>query len=268
MNAYYIHDGRNELGPFTLDVLKEQKLTRSTPIRLLGSDKWMPAERLAPIKELVVPRKIKKPQDVIPAVKEHFVDLQQRKPLALYGGLLCLALLIGISIYSITNKETKIPVVAAELTPKPQSAPQAAPIAEIPKTKDTVESKPPVVVEDKAKITRSRWSKLISATNSNYGIGFLGGIKDLSVIVSNRTDFPLDMAIVKVTYIKAGGGVWKTVPVTLYNIPAHDSKEYALADVNRGKKVKVSIQKIVSKKMNFSYTEGQKIRNSEDPYVL
>ena len=266
MSAYYIHDGRNEIGPFTLDLLKQQKLTRNTPIRQLGSDNWMPAERLAPIKELVVPRKIKKPKDVIPAVKEHFTDLKQRKPHVLYGALLCLSLLAGISIFSISTKASKQPTV--EIPSQPQLAvTQTAPLEEIPSPKKEEEKKAPVVVVDKAKTTRSRWAKLISATNSNYGIGFLGGIKDLSIIANNRTDYPIDMMVVKVTYIKAGGGVWKTVPVTIHNIPAHDSKEHSMPDVNRGKKVKVSIQKVVSKKMNFSYTEGQKIRNPEDPYV-
>jgi hypothetical protein len=87
-------------------------------------------------------------------------------------------------------------------------------------------------------------------------------------MVTNRTDFPIDMAVVKVTYIKAGGGIWKTVPVTIYNIPPHDSKEHAMPDVSRGKKVKVTIQKIISKKMNFSYTEGQKRGSPDDPYVM
>lgn len=267
MSAYYIHDGLNEIGPFTIDLLKKQKLTRSTPIRQLGSDNWMPAERLAPIKELVVPRKIKKPKDVIPAVKEHYADLKQRKPRVLYGSLLCFALLAGISIFSVTTKSTKQLVIEAPAKPQVAMV-QAAPLVEIDPPKKEEEKVAPLVVEDKAKTSRSRWNKLISATNSNYGIGFLGGIKDLSVTVNNRTDYPIDMAVVKVTYIKAGGGVWKTVPVTLYNIPAHDTKEHAMPDVNRGKKVKVSIQKIISKKMNFSYTEGQKIRNPEDPYVL
>jgi hypothetical protein len=38
-------------------------------------------------------------------------------------------------------------------------------------------------------------------------------------------------------------------------------------DVGRGKKVTISLQKIISKKMKFSYTDGKKITNHEDPYV-
>ena len=266
MSAYYIHDGRNEIGPFTIDLLKKQKLTRNTPIRKLGTDHWMPAERLAPLKEMVVPRKIRRPKDILPAAKEHFQHLQQRKPVLLYSIFLLIALVAGVSIYSVAKKNT----AAVALDPVVSSLPVATfqPVAEKPLPPKVEAAAPPVVKEDKAKITRQRWNKLIAATNSNYGIGFLGGIKDLSVVATNRTDFPIDRVVVNVTYIKANGSVWKTVPVTVTGIPAHDSKEQSVPDVGRGKKVKVSIQKVISKKMNFSYTQGQKVRNPDDPYVM
>jgi hypothetical protein len=74
--------------------------------------------------------------------------------------------------------------------------------------------------------------------------------------------------VAKITYIKSNGSIWKTKLITIYGVPAHDSKEQSVPDVGRGKKVKVSIQKIVSKKMKFSYTEGQKIKSPDDPYVI
>lgn len=268
MSAYYLHDGRNEIGPFTIDLLKQQKLTRSTPIRKLGTDSWMPAERLAPLKELVVPRKIRRPKDVIPAVKEHFTDLHQRKPRTLYAFLFLFFLVAGVSIYTVTRiiiiKEPVSTVAAPQLTVT-SKPPAVEVVAQGPSKPDEA---PAPVAEDKAKITRQRWNKLISASNSNYGIGFLGGIKDLSVVLTNRTDFPIDLAIVKVSYLKPNGSVWKTIPVTLRNVPPHDSKEHPMPDVSRGKKVKVTIQKIVSKQMNFQYTEGQKRANADDPYVM
>lgn len=265
MSAYYIHDGRNEIGPFTIDLLKKQKLTRNTPIRKFGTETWMPAERLAPLKEVVMPRKIQRPKDILPAAKEHFHYWHERKPMLLYTLFFIIGLLIAITIYSVVVPKLEKPAAPAVVS-SPQTTVAAPPVkAELPETKPAVL---PVVVEDKAKTTRQRWRKLIAAANSNYGIGFLGGIKDLSVIISNRTDYPIDQAIAKITYIKANGSVWKTKLVTITNIPAHDSKEQPVEDVGRGKKVKVSIYKILSRKMKFNYTEGQKITNPEDPYVM
>ncbi|HEX8315188.1 MAG TPA: DUF4339 domain-containing protein [Flavisolibacter sp.] len=267
MSTYYIHDGRNEVGPFSIDLLKKQKLTRNTPIRQMGTDNWMPAEKLAPLKGVVTPGKIKRPQDIVPVIKDRVAYLKERRPKVLYGSLFLIALIAGVSLYTVTKTEAK--ALSPVVVPRPSEivarySTQSTPTVVVLKE----EKKPPVVAEDKAKATRLRWNKLIHAANSNYGIGFLGGIKDLSVVITNRTDYPIDEAVAKITYIKSNGSIWKTKLITIYGVPAHDSKEQSVPDVGRGKKVKVSIQKIVSKKMKFSYTEGQKIKSPDDPYVI
>jgi GYF domain 2 len=273
MSAYYLHDGQNEVGPFTLDILKNQKLSRSTPIRQKGSDNWMPAEKLDVLKELVAPKKIRRPKDILPVVGEQLTVLKQKKPLALYSILFGVVLLASLSIYSVSR--TVPPKAPEPVAPIQSAVPETVvipstlkqtPATESPKPK---EQKPlPTIKEDKGKVARLRWNKLISATNSNYGIGLLGGIKDLNVVITNRSDYTIDETVLKLTYIKANGSVWKTKLVNVFGVPAHETKEEPVPDVGRGKKVKVSIQKIVSKKMNFSYTEGQTITNVEDPYRM
>jgi hypothetical protein len=270
MSTYFLHDGQNELGPFTLDLLKKQKISRTTPVRLEGSDNWVPAEKLEGLKDLVVPLKIRRPKDIAPVVKEKITQLKEKEPRILYGSLLCIALILGVSIFSVTQSGAKEPPpVAATLSPVITSPQNVAVVEETEVKKEKEEAIRPVVQKvDEAKTTRLRWNKLITATNSNYGIGLLGGIKDLSIILSNRTDYPIDEAVAKVTYIKANGSTWKTKLITINGVPAHDSKEQSVPDVGRGKKVKVTLQKVISKKMNFSYTEGKKGRDPEDPYVL
>ena len=273
MTTFYLHDGRNEAGPFTLHELKKQKLTRSTPIRQTDTDKWLPAEKVSGIKDVVIPKKIRSAKDVVPVVTQQLSQLHYQKPKTLYGTLLGIALLAGLSIYSVNRTSAKMAPVAI-IEPQAvveQSVRVAQENRAVLATKNKEENtstpeKAVTVKEDVAKTARLRWSKLISANNSNYGIGLLGGIKDLSVIITNRTDYPLDEVVANVTYIKAGGGVWKTVPITLYAIPPHDTKEQAVTDAGRGKKVKVSLHKVVSRKMQLSYTEGKKGKDLSDPY--
>jgi len=264
MSTFYLYDGRNEVGPLTIEGLKNQRLTRNTPIRQRDSNSWFPAEKITELKEVVAPRKIRRPKDIVPAMIERVTDLNQRKPKTLYGSLLCIALLLGVSIYSIGKTAEKIQPKQTVVATKIESVihTPAPPVRIAPKKK----KKPLPAKEDATIAARLRWNKLISASNSNYGIGVLGGIKDLSVTVNNRSAYPIDEAVINVTYIKASGGVWKTKLVTVYGVPAHDSKEQALPDVGRGKKVKVSLYKVISKKMKFSFTEGQKITNKQDPY--
>jgi hypothetical protein len=269
MSTYYLHDGRNELGPFTLEELKKQVLTRNTPLRQKDTNNWLPAEKLTELKPLLVPKKIRRPKDIVPVVTERVIDLHQRKPVILYGTALCAALLAGLSFYTVGRSSASVVVPQAVGATKLVAVP--LPTKVVAATELSIAAAPKVIkpsAEDEAKATRLRWRKLISAANSNYGIGFLGGIKDLNVIITNRTAYPIDQAVAKVTYIKANGEVWKTKLITLYSIPPHESKEQPVPDVGRGKKAKVSIQKVVSKKMKFSYTEGQPIKNTEDPYVL
>jgi hypothetical protein len=273
MTAYYLHDGHTEVGPFTIDSLKKQKLTRNTPIRQKDSDKWMAAEKLDALKDLVAPKKIKHPADVLPVISEKFTHLKQRNPLALSTILAGLAVLTCLSIYSVTKTATPnvaepAPQVLARIA-TPVATPLALQQASATESPIPKEQKPHLALtEEKKKSARLHWKKLISATNSNYGIGLLGGIKDLSVVVTNRTDYTIDETVLKLTYIKANGGIWKTKLVSVLGVPAHETKEAPVPDVGRGKKVKVSIQKVVSRKMNFSYTEGQKLTGSEDPYRI
>lgn len=264
MSTYYLHDGRNEIGPFSIDILKKQKLTRNTPVRQKDTNSWMPAEKLGELKEIVAPRKIRRPKDIVPVVMERVSEFKQKRPKTLYACLFFLALIAGVSIYSIGKSSGKNFSAPSSLI-QPQVSLAAKNITGNDSSKKIVEEKT-VIKEDARKTARLQWKKLIVSGGSSYGIGFLGGIKDLNVVVNNRSDYPIDEAIVKVTYIKANGGTWKTKLISLYNVPAHDSKEQSVPDVKRGKKARAGLYKVVSKRMNFSYTEGQRIKNPEDPY--
>lgn len=267
MSTYFIYDGRNELGPFTIPQLKNQDISRSTPLRANGTNKWMPADKIEDLRDTVAPRRIKRPKDIVPVVMERAAEFRQRRPKTAYAILLCVALLAGVSFYSLgkaVNKNIPQKQVALSLTDETaQRSPSLlATIA------DKNEPAAGVPAYDKEKADRLRWNKLFSAANSNYGIGVLGGIKDLKVVIHNRSDYAVDEAIAKITYIKANGEVWKSKLVTVHGIPPHDTKEQSVPDVARGKKVTVTLQKIVSKKMKFSYTAGKQKGTGDDPYLL
>ncbi|HVF81310.1 MAG TPA: DUF4339 domain-containing protein, partial [Flavisolibacter sp.] len=99
MSTYYLHDGRNEVGPFTIDTLKKQKLTRNTPIRQEGKNNWTPAEKISGLKEQVAPRKLKRPKDIVPVMMEKVTEFKQGRPKTVRAILLCMTLIAGVSIY-------------------------------------------------------------------------------------------------------------------------------------------------------------------------
>jgi hypothetical protein len=118
------------------------------------------------------------------------------------------------------------------------------------------------------KNTRKNWRQYITAENSNYAYGILGGINNLSVLFTNRTGYSLDEVTAKITYIKSNGKPWKVKYISVFNLPPHSEKKQALAKVNRGKSVQVSISKVVSKKMHFNYTAGVAGKDPGDPYYM
>ena len=62
MSKYYLHDGSENSGPFTIEELKQNKITRNTPIWYEGIDDWKEAGSIDELKSLfpVIPPPIKK----------------------------------------------------------------------------------------------------------------------------------------------------------------------------------------------------------------
>ena len=52
MTQYFIHDGQKEKGPFDLEQLKAQSLTKDTPIWYEGLEQWTTAGNVEQLKEL------------------------------------------------------------------------------------------------------------------------------------------------------------------------------------------------------------------------
>jgi hypothetical protein len=50
---YYIIKNKTQLGPFSIDELKKQKITRTTPIWYEGIDKWTTAEKIDHLSSIV-----------------------------------------------------------------------------------------------------------------------------------------------------------------------------------------------------------------------
>jgi hypothetical protein len=48
--SYFIHDGTNQLGPFTIEELKGKGILNTTPVRKEGLDDWVPASSLEELK--------------------------------------------------------------------------------------------------------------------------------------------------------------------------------------------------------------------------
>jgi len=104
---------------------------------------------------------------------------------------------------------------------------------------------------------RRNWNQFISVNTSDYRTGFLGGIKDLQVIVRNQTEYPLDNVVVSVQYLRSNGEVFKTEQYTVNNVPAKATRAVDAASSRKGMKVTLKLVSITSQAMNFCWAASK-----------
>lgn len=104
---------------------------------------------------------------------------------------------------------------------------------------------------------RRNWQQFISVAASDYKTGFLGGIKNLQVIVRNQTEYPIDNVVVSVMYLRNNDEVFKTEQYTIHNIPEKGVQTVNASNSRKGSKVKLKLVSITSQAMNFCWTAGK-----------
>ncbi|MVT11899.1 hypothetical protein [Chitinophaga tropicalis] len=115
---------------------------------------------------------------------------------------------------------------------------------------------------------RRNWKQFIAVTTSDYRTGFLGGIKDLQVIVRNQTEYPLDNVVVSVQYMRGNGDVFKTEEYTINDVPAKGTKSVKASGSRKGQKVELKLLSITSQSMNFCWAFNKPApAGNPDPYL-
>ena len=79
MNKYYLHNGSDNIGPFTIDELKQNKITPTTPVWCEGMEDWKDAGSIEELKVLflVIPPPIKKTRQEEP--KQSVIKEKKKK---------------------------------------------------------------------------------------------------------------------------------------------------------------------------------------------
>ncbi|ATL45940.1 hypothetical protein COR50_01500 [Chitinophaga caeni] len=114
---------------------------------------------------------------------------------------------------------------------------------------------------------RKNWDQFITIHHGDYKTGFLGGIKDLKISISNQTEYQLDNVEIEVRYLRSKGDVFKTERYTLKNIREQSTASVKAADSRKGMKVMVRLISITSQAMNFCWSYDKKAAaGDEDPF--
>jgi hypothetical protein len=116
--------------------------------------------------------------------------------------------------------------------------------------------------------TRNAITTLVVANTNKYTSNGLGGISNLDITVSNKTNYIIDEVMVEVEYIKKNGGIFNVEKLVMKNINPNDTKSIRAPDSNRGRTVRVSIKSIYSKQLNLCYDNNMPIiPGNPDPFI-
>jgi hypothetical protein len=221
MKEYYIHNGKENRGPFNIEELKDQKITKDTPVWSNDMQNWKKAGEVDELKSILSnnPPPLKKIQ-----------KSEYQKP---KKSIFLKYLIIAISIIAFLAIGSNI--ISENNTNQNNFIPE----------------------DDSINIQlRNNITSLVQVTTNQYSVDAFGGISNLDIIATNYTDYTIDEIKVAIAYIKKNDGVFKTEYLTFNNIPPKQNKSLSAPNSNRGLSVKLTKQSITSTDLNLCYNNS------------
>jgi hypothetical protein len=257
---YFIHDGQSELGPFTLDELKAQRVSPSTHIWYEGLAGWTTIGNVPELKQHLFSSEMPPPfQSSYSSEKSSFtpppphetayMHPYPEKKSSFNKPVIITLVVIGVIVLAFLYRSNsdKSEVMAAVKETQNREDYEATRIA------------------SENKKYRAFWEKYILIEPGDIYVNYtLGGIDKFNVFVTNKTERYLDQVDVLVSYILKNTRVYKTEVISLFNIAPGTRESAPAPESSRGMNVKIEVRKILSKSMKFCYPQGQGA--VEDPY--
>jgi hypothetical protein len=275
MNQFYYSDGKNQLGPFSLDELKTKNITKDTLVWYDGLPEWTEAGKLELLSILlkpVPPPLVKKTTPPPITEKKPETKKKGKKKLILWG-VITLGV-VGLTFLSIylyngyqARQQEKAQNDKQNLINQTKEETRQETVSDMNEKQYNEENQKETNAENQRKSIRNNWSKYITLERSQYMYAEIGGISDLSLSITNNTDYTLDEVWANVSYVKANGSIYKTETVYFSGIAPHYKQTKRAPNSDRGVTVDyLEITYISSKQLQFRYEPGNWANNSSDPY--
>ncbi|GAA4045489.1 DUF4339 domain-containing protein [Flavobacterium chungnamense] len=268
MKKYFIHNGETENGPFNIEELATMQIKGDTPIWYEGLSNWTTASNVEELKSIIasnaLPPKFDNfanqntsihPPNFNKTNTESQVVDESKKSKTIRN------VVIGLSVLLLAI------IAFSFMTSQPSSAEiELSTIKSDSIIKEDKRASINAAITEKNKKYRNNWSDYISVATNDFTYYNIGGIENLQIIATNKTEYKIDEINVTVCYEIDSGECYKTEEITIYNIPPNSQKSENAPNSSRGKNVLVNIVGIYCDKMNFGYAPGNWANNSDDPY--
>lgn len=275
MKQYFIIDGQEQKGPYSIEELKALSIKRDTYVWFDGANGWAQAQTLDPLKELFKTpppfsaAEVKTPpppppfsrNEPVSSEPEPFFESPNKKIPFVPIGIGAIVVLTLTFLYINSRRETALVQSQVTQMQVDQSQKETERQQKEEERKRALEE-----LTLKNRNYRNNWANYFVVDRSSYNLGLLGGIHDLSLNFQNTTEYMADEMVATVTYIKANGVVWDRVDVVATNVPAFGAKTIGVPDMERGTSVRVEMKRVASKKLHFYVGDNYHSGNPEDPY--
>ncbi len=268
MKTYFINDGQQQKGPFTIEELKSQLVKPNDMVWSEGMENWQPASEMNDLKPLfssVPPPLIPKP--IEPTDNKNAVgnaNPKSNKKLFIYlGAGLGALLLIGASIFliaSLSSKKSNDETINAALLAKADSLKSAAAMDSSTKANsqnasiDEKNMTPEQKEQAKKEKYKKNWRNYVSV-HPTYMTGPMGGISNITITLTNNMPYKLDKVNVWLKYIRVDNSVYKTAGVYFANVGANQTVKKNAAFSDKGMKLIANISKISCTAIELTFPE-------------
>ena len=289
MTRFFIHDGQNEQGPLDIDQLKLMPLKKDTPIWYEGLKDWTTVGEVVELKSLFsntsAPPPLQRqtesntyiaPQPAYrPTLKNPLKQISNETfKLSLIAGIIGVVGFLSWLVYQNINQSESLNLVKEKVLLQDQQLIHQQQDQQVKEHKRIAEDQQiaaekervNAIITEKYMGYRNNWATFIRVRNNSYTYSELGGISNLEVIVYNSTDKIIDEVQVKVDYIKANGGTYKSESVSVTNIGPNASKSVSAPTSDRGTSVNMSLESISATSIHFCYPYGMDGNKNFDPY--
>lgn len=263
MTRFYIHTNSKAEGPFTIEDLKEKEITKYTPIWHEGLSDWMPAEHVPQLKSLWADSRspfIYKPATPPPFDKFGYEEtLSPRKQVEVAKvyrsnlfwfsiGLLIIVAVVALGYNYFTGNSDASRNATSEAASQlrwedsvERRVQQEKQTLQLLKDTEIQEAQ----VENARNYARLNIEKLIRC-NKSFDAKRLGGIHNAAISVYNGSDYKIDRADIRVSYVKANGNVFDEQMISITDIQPRSSKRVPASDTKRGTDLNCQLVKITS----------------------
>lgn len=222
---YYLHDGQNQHGPFTIDELRNHSLFKpDTKVWHEGMTDWLTVSQVDEIKGFLksVPPPLSIPPIIPPKESRTTTTKTEAKSPSSSSwktlAAIILVVIIAYAAYGVYDKQQQNN-----------------------RTEERFNQE-----QEVKKQVRDNIRSYVNAENSAYQINGLGGIYGLSISVTNQTNYLLDNVRVAIRYIKSNGETWKEETLDFALIPPNKKMTLRAPDSDRGTSIDYKIVSIKS----------------------